>query len=246
MPIRHDRTRPVQTLKKLLKAALNLGSLCICKWEFKRQSFTRFNERPVELAFVFRQLARIYPRRVLDIGTGTTALPHLLRNCGCLVTASDEIHRYWPSGMFNRHYYVISDDITDSALHAEFDFITCVSVLEHIEDSDAAMKNIFTLLAPAGYLLLTFPYTDGKYMRNVYELPGSSYGQNFPFICQSYSRSDLDRWLRDNNGLILEQEYWQFWEGAYWTDGAQIIPPRKTDVTSPHQLTCMLLQKVER
>jgi SAM-dependent methyltransferase len=246
MPIGHDTTQPAQTLKTLLKAVLNLGSQCTCKWEFRRQSFTRFNERPVELAFVFRQLARIYPRRVLDVGTGVTALPHLLRNCGCLVTATDKIKGYWPCGMVNRHYYIIDDDITESRLHGEFDFITCVSVLEHIENSDAAMNNIFRLLAPGGYLLLTFPYSEGKYIRNVYELPGSSYGQDFPFICQSYSRTDLDRWVRDNNGLIVEQEYWQFWEGAYWTLGRQIVPPRKTHTQGPHQLTCIVLQKMER
>ena len=236
----------MQTLKTLLKTVLNLGSLCICKWEFMRQSFTRFNERPVELAFVFTQLARIYPRRVLDIGTGMTALPHLLRNCGCLVSASDKIQGHWPKGMCNRHYYIVGDDITASRLHGEFDFITCVSVLEHIEDSDAAMKNIFRLLGPGGYLLLSFPYTEAKYVRNVYELPGSSYGQDFPFICQSYSRCDLDRWVKDNHGVIVEQEYWEFWEGAYWTDGDQIIPPRKTDMYSRHQLTCILIQKAER
>lgn len=230
-------------MKTLIKTVLNIGPLLLCRWEFRRQSFIRFNERPVEYAFLFRQLARIYPRKVLDIGTGMSAVPHIVRNCGFLITAIDNMRDYWPRGTFNRHFRIINDDITRSRLQEEFDLVVCISVLEHIADAHAAMKNIFRLLAPNGYLVLTFPYTESEYIGNVYELPGSSYGQEFSHICQSYSRSDLDKWLKDNHGVIAEQEYWQFWDGSYWTVGNQIIPPVKTDVDRRHQLTCVLIQK---
>lgn len=230
-------------MKSLLKRILNFGSTVLCRREFRRQSFVRFNERPVEYAFLFRHLAQICPRKVLDVGTGITALPHLIRNCGCLVTAIDNIRDYWPTGMLNRHYHVIDDDITRLKLSGEFDLIACISVLEHIENADAAIKNIFTRMAPNGYLVLTCPYTEREYIKNVYELPGSIYGQAASFICQSYSRSDLDRWMKNNNGIIVEQEFWQFWDGPCWTVGNQIVPPRRTDGDALHQLTCLLIQK---
>lgn len=215
----------------------------VCQKEFELQSFERFNERPVELGFLFVKLRELYPRTVLDVGTGTTALPHLMRNCGFLVTASDNVRDYWPSGMLNRHYHVVDDDITDTRLSGKFDLITCISVLEHIRKPDDAMRNMFSLLAPGGHLILTFPYNERNYVENVYELPGSSYGQGAQFITQSYSRTELDRWLRDNHAKVLDQEYWQFWAGDHWTVGEQIIPPRRVTAEDKHQLTCVLIRK---
>jgi 2-polyprenyl-3-methyl-5-hydroxy-6-metoxy-1,4-benzoquinol methylase len=233
----------IEFIKTPIRKLLNLHLRWVCKREFRKQSFSRFNERPVELAFVFKHIARIYPRKVLDVGTGATALPHLMRNCGCLVTSIDNIEDYWPSEMVNRHYHVINDDITNSKLQDKFDLITCVSVLEHIEDSESAIRNMFTLLNTGGYLILTFPYTENKYCKNVYKLPGSSYGQNNPYITQSYSRNELSQWLEENNGIIIKQTYWQFWDGDFWTVGNQIIPPFEVGVEDKHQISCLLIQK---
>jgi SAM-dependent methyltransferase len=234
----------LKTLKRRVWTLLN--RLCpswACKLEYQHQKFNRFGERPVEFAFVFRKIAEIYPKQLLDVGTGNSALPHLIRSCGILVTAIDNIRDYWPGGMFNRHYYVLHDDITDTRLRDKFDMITCISAIEHIERADAAVRNMFSLLNPGGHLVLTFPYTEKGYVRNVYELPGSNYGQEYPFITQSYSRLELDRWLKHNHGVIMEQEYWQFWDGDYWTVGSQIIPPKKVAADDRHQLTCLDITK---
>src|SRR5690606_8393213 len=165
------------------------------------------------------------------------------RNCGGLVTAKDNVRDYWPSGMVNRHYYIVDDDIRDTRLSGKFDLITCISVLEHIQESDRAVRNMVALLEPHGHLILTFPYNETNYVRNVYELPGSSYGQGVPYITQSYSRRELERWTRENGAEIVEQEYWQFWDGDHWTVGEQVIPPKRVGPTDKHQLTCILLRK---
>lgn len=233
----------LKNIKLRVKNILSFYPQMICKYEYENQTFDRFHERPVEFAFVFRKLAEIYPQKILDIGTGTSALPLLMRNGGFLVTAIDNIHAYWPSGMTNRHYHIIKDDIVDTRLKDKFDLITCVSVLEHIEEYDAAVRNMFTLLNPDGALILTFPYNEKSYIRNVYKLPGSSYGQHLPYITQSYSRTELNKWLQDNNGVIIEQEYWRFWEGDHWTVGTQLIPPEKVSSEDKHQLSCLLIQR---
>ncbi len=229
--------------KQTIKRLLNLYPEWICKQEFESQVFTRFNERPVEFGFVFRALGTIYPQKILDVGTGTTALPHLMRNCGCLVTATDNVHDYWPSGMLNRHYHVIDDDITATRLSTTFDLITCISVLEHIQNPDDAIRNMFSLLKPGGHLVLTVPYNEKSYTKNVYELPGSSYGKDAAYITQSYSRAELRRWVDESNASIVDQEYWQFWTGDHWTIGDQIIPPKCVGVDEKHQLTCILMKK---
>ncbi|MHC4165479.1 MAG: class I SAM-dependent methyltransferase [Planctomycetota bacterium] len=234
----------IRTAKNIIKTILNCYPRWKCRQEFRNQEFTRFNERPVEFNFVFKKLSAIYPRKILDVGTGTTALPHLIRNCGFLTTATDNIRDYWPSGMVNRHYYVINDDITDSHLEETFDLITCISVLEHMERADDAVRNMFRLLNQDGHLIMTFPYNERTYVRNVYDIPGSTYGQGAPYITQSYSRTEIDRWVRANQGVIMDQEYWCFWEGDYWTVGSQIIPPKMVTAADKHQLTCIHIRKV--
>ena len=77
-------------------------------------------------------------------------MPHLMRNCGFLVTAIDNIKDYWHHGMTNRHYHVINDDITRSCLDGPFDLVSCISVLEHIPYHQKAIENIFRLLKPGG------------------------------------------------------------------------------------------------
>jgi len=215
----------------------------VCRREYESQEFNWINERPVEYRFVLQHLSHIVPVTVLDVGTGTTALPHLLRNCGFLVTAIDNIHDYWPKGMFNRHFYVINDDITNTRLAKKFDFITCVSVLEHIKNHEAAINSMFNLLNPEGHLALTFPYNENKYIENVYMLPEAGYGKDASYICQVYSRNELNKWLKMNNGKIVEQEYWQIFTGDFWTFGKRLYPPRQVHKHEKHQLTCILIQK---
>ena len=214
-----------------------------CKKEYLNKKFKWVNERPIEYKFVFQALTKLYPKTVLDVGTGTTALPHLLSNCGFLVTAIDNIIDYWPRGMFNRHYYIIQDDITSSKLKIQFDFITCISVLEHIEKSDDAIINMFRLLKKNGYLVLTFPYNENKYIENVYKLSGAGYGKNVNYKCQIYSRNEINRWLEKINGKLILQEYWQVFTGKYWTFGNRLYPPIKVNKEEKHHLTCILLQK---
>lgn len=229
--------------KSRVRSLLNRYPARLCREEFEGQEFTRFNERPVEFAFVFRQIAEHYPKKILDVGTGTTALPHLMRNCGALVTATDNVRDYWDEGMFNRHYHVVDDDITATRLAERFDLVTCVSVLEHVERFDDAVRNMLSLLNPGGRLVLTFPYTERGYVRNVYELPGSSYGQDAPYITQSYSRAELDRWAVENRAEVVEQEFWRFWTGEHWTVGEQVIPPVKAGREERHQLSCVCLRR---
>ncbi len=226
------------SLKNLGKTFLLAGSGWLAKSEYKRQCFKRANERPIELAFLFRIVRDRFPKRILDVGAGTTALPHLLRNCGMEVTAIDNIRDYWPAGMINRHYHVIDDDIRSTKIKGSFDLISCISVLEHIDEFDKAVKGMFSLLSTEGSLVITCPYTEDKYFPNVYELPNSAYGQNAPYKTRSFARPNLDAWLKANNAELVEVEYWCCWTGNAWTVGEQVIPPKQVSQNENHQLAC--------
>ena len=233
----------IKRAKSLVKKVLSSFTLWSCQFEFERQKFERFNERPIEYAFAFRQLGAIYPKSVLDVGTGTSALPALFRTSGFLVTATDNVRDYWPAGMFNRHYHIVDDDMTATRLRQRFDAVTCISVLEHVKEHQSAVRDMLKLLNPGGHLILTCPYTEDRYVPNVYKEAGSMYGQDFAFVTQSYSRTELNSWLKESNAEIIEQEFWQFWDGPCWTVGQQVIPPRQVGAGDLHQHTCLLIRK---
>lgn len=211
--------------------------------EWKHPRYAEPNERPVELAFASKWLARLYPRRVLDVGAGGSAWPFVLAHCGFRVTAIDPGGRYWGGRLFNRHYHVVQDDITRSRLSERFDAVTCISVLEHIPDHRAAFSGMLERLEEGGHLLLTVPYNERRFVEDVYSTrPGARSGKRRS-ICRVYSRAQLDEWLRGNPGRIIEQEYYQVFTGELWAFGERIPLPKRVSVSEPHHLTCLAIQK---
>jgi len=212
------------------------------KNEFKNPPFATFNERPIEYKFVFEQISKQYPKKILDVGTGLTSLPHLMANCGCAVTAIDNIQDYWDHNLFNRHYYVKNDNVIKPKLNDKFDLITCISTLEHIENYNKAVESMFSLLNNGGYLILTFPYNEKKYVDNVYALDESNTDFLPSYKTHAFSRKEIESWL-DNKAKIAHQEYWKFFTGEYWTTGERLNIPKLVTKDETHQISCILFQK---
>lgn len=208
------------------------------------QSFRKHNERPQEFAFLFRALGKHAPRTILDVGTGTTALPALLATCGAIVTAIDNVTDYWPDGMVNRHWHIIDDDIQRTKLSATFDMVTCISTLEHIRDYDAAMGNIMRLVRRGGHLVLTCPYTEREFVEDTYRAAGADpESAKQAYICRSYGRAQLDGWLRSGGGEVVEAEYWKGWTGRHWAMGSRVDPPEASSRDGDHNLACLLIRR---
>ena len=82
----------------------------------------------------------------------------------------------------------------------------------------------------------------------------SQFISRLEFSRQSFERfnerpveySYVFKWLQQNDGKIVDQEYWQFWEGNFWTMGNQLIPPIRVSAEDRHQLTCVLIQNISR
>lgn len=218
----------------------------ICATESSNQTFQFHNERPIEYGFALRELAEHRPKSVLDVGTGTTAWPHILKNCGFMVTAIDNVADYWPEGMVNRHWTVRDVDILDPLeLHERFGAVTCISTLEHIEDYMTAVRNMLALLEDGGRLILTCPYNHREFSANVYERPDALYGKEPSFggiICRSFSAKQMEEWL--GLGATLEKrELWRLFSGPVWATGARIPWEKAESEDAPHQLGCFVLRK---
>jgi len=237
--------KTLHTIKTWINSIGLVYTRMLCKREYTRQKFLGLNERPVEFAFIFKKIVEIYPKNILDVGTGMTALPYMLRNTGLLVTAIDNIKDYWPKGMVNRHFHVVNDDIQNTKLKEQFDVITCISVLEHIQDHRAAMKSMFKLLKPGGTLILTCPYTHHQYVPNVYDLKESGVTDKFSFVTQSFSEKERTEWMDDSEFELSDEEYWQFFDGEFWTCGKQHDKPSKVTEQDRHQISCMAFRRPE-
>ena len=213
--------------------------------EFNNQKFSAINERPIEYNFLFKMLTINKIHTIVDIGTGKSPLPKLLSNCGYIVDSIDNIKDYWPKGMMNKHYHVIDGDITNIEIIKKFDLVTCISVIEHIENYESAVESMAKMTKKNGYLLITCPYTENNYCPDVYKnIDSSQYLKNIPFKTQSYSRNTLPDLIIKNGLTIVEQEYWQFYTGNYWTCGDQLPIPIKVNKDNRHQLTCILAKNI--
>lgn len=235
---------------KILNKAVSLILICykktiqvllypVLKREYRKPYFSEFNERAVEYAFVFRCLWQNCPLSVLDVGPGSSALPHMMSNCGFAVTAVDEKKSYWKTKYVNRHYLVLKDDIINPELKSRFDAVTCVSVLEHIPKHAAAIDSMLNLLNPGGHLILTVPYSNKGYIDNVYSLEGAGYGQNAPYVCQVFSEKEIKLWTEPEICRIQAIEYYRIFEGELWTFGKRLKPPRKVELSENPQLVCI-------
>jgi 2-polyprenyl-3-methyl-5-hydroxy-6-metoxy-1,4-benzoquinol methylase len=216
----------------------------VCLAEFESQKFSHHNERPIEYRFALQALAEKRPQTVLDVGTGTTAWPHLLRNCGYVVSAADNVRDYWPDGMVNRHWTVLDVDIVNprERVHEQYDAITCISVLEHIPDHVKAVRNMVAMLKPGGLLVLTTPYSHLHPDPNVYDRQDALYGKGVSYICRSSSAAELQQWIEC--GLRLEhRELWRLYTGPVWATGERCEWSKAQSETEAHQLGCFSFVK---
>lgn len=229
-------------LKALIHRAGRAYVRRVCRAEFESQTFTTHNERPIEYRFALQCLAATRPKSVLDVGSGTTAWPRILRDCGFLVTAVDNVRDYWPAGMTNRHWTVLDVDILNpNGRLKQYDAVTCISVLEHIEDHEKAVRTIANALPTGGSLILTTPYSHSHFDPNVYLRPDALYGKDLPYICRSSSAAEMKRWL--SAGFELEaRELWRLFTGPVWATG-QRCEWRPAGESEPHQLGCFLLRR---
>ena len=191
-----------------------------------------------------QSLATKRPKTVLDVGTGTTSWPHLLRNCGFVTTAIDNVRDYWDRDIVNRHWTVLDIDITNlKGFKGAFDAVTCISVIEHIPDHEAAVRNMLQLLVPGGMLILTTPYNHGEYCPNVYKRPDALYGQDAPYICRSHSQKEIEGWQR-LGARLTRRELWRLFSGPVWATGNRVAWAEVHSEAEPHQLGCFEFEKV--
>jgi 2-polyprenyl-3-methyl-5-hydroxy-6-metoxy-1,4-benzoquinol methylase len=109
-------------------------------------------------AVVFEMLARLRPppAHVLDLGAGTGAWVNRLRAAGYKVTAFER-----PNGGYSGSVPLVEGDLNrDFAAEfgeTRFDLLTCIEVIEHVENPRHLLRNAQRLLSRDGLILITTP-----------------------------------------------------------------------------------------
>ncbi len=115
----------------------------------------------------------------LEVGPGSGVyIPALCEYCKNVTVIDVEDSFLAHVRSFSNRYpnlKVLGDDITQSSLPSQsFDLILCSEVVEHIRDSQTAIKEMYRLLKPGGILILSTPqkYSTLEILAKYAFLPG--------------------------------------------------------------------------
>ncbi|MEM3101549.1 MAG: class I SAM-dependent methyltransferase [Candidatus Nitrosotenuis sp.] len=95
----------------------------------------------------------------LDIGCGNgIVIKHLRKNNDLRISGCDiNLKALYYARRRNNKIYLFQYDLLKDTLERSYDTIGCFDVLEHINDDVKAIKSLYDLVRPDGYLLLTVP-----------------------------------------------------------------------------------------
>jgi len=204
----------------------------------------KVNERPVEYAFVLGHMARIYPGSVLDVGSGESAWSQMLAYCCFEVTDIDNSPGFrlkrigTQKGKKYKLKQSITVDVTKIDLVAQFDFVCCISTLEHIKDFELAISKMFAALNPGGHLALTIPYHFIDSFWNVYDVTKP---EKVAGLCHQFNQRQIDKWLLEHDATLIDEKYYKIFSGQYWRAGDRLQPVEVHK--SRAQLACLLMSK---
>jgi 2-polyprenyl-3-methyl-5-hydroxy-6-metoxy-1,4-benzoquinol methylase len=132
---------------------------------------------------------------IFDAPTGHGALTNKLLKAGKFVTAGDIDTDKFMLDSKSNNLELLQLDLTDPALpvdDAVFDTAICVEGVEHLENQWLLARNLYRILKPGGFLILTTPNIVNFRSRVRYFLEGRYEFFKRPLVCGVSNTHDLD------------------------------------------------------
>ena len=109
--------------------------------------------------------------KVLDVGAGAGAFSQRLTDLGYNVTALDSDPEKWIPTEIPFLQLNIDAGIAGS-VQKMFDAVCCLEVIEHVENPWNLLREIYSVVEPGGYLLLSTPNITSFLSRSIFFLTG--------------------------------------------------------------------------
>jgi ubiquinone/menaquinone biosynthesis C-methylase UbiE len=135
---------------------------------------------------------------ILDCGCGNGDFLSSLENEGYMVSGSDFSEESVKQTKSKIKGEVFKMDLTKNIPNKKYDIIICSEVLEHIENDDLSISNMYKLLNPQGILIISSPFLK-KYW---------SIHDKFSGHIRRYEPFELEQLLIKNHFKILESFGW--------------------------------------
>lgn len=165
--------------------------------------------------FIMEISSFIQGKLILDVGCGGGLLTTTLASKGGIVTGIDENEALIEVATqeAERRQLTIDYQAIDDATWAEthenyYDIITCMELLEHVEDPIAIIQNSYKMLKPNGlFFVSTINRTVSAYLLAI--VAAEYIFKLLPLHTHSYEQfikpHELAQWCRDNNFTLLKQ-----------------------------------------
>jgi len=179
--------------------------------------------------WMYDNIKKYLSGHVMDIGSGLgDIVQYYTRSNIDSVTLSDysdqmvaylkkkfsHLDRYFPLIMD-----ISADNFYPDSAHTSKDTVTCINVLEHIEDDAKALRNMHCLLNKNGRLVLVVPACDQLY-GTLDALVGHY---------RRYDKKELRRVLNEAGFVVTEQRYMNFLGIFTWFFSGRILKQKKFD-----------------
>lgn len=146
----------------------------------------------------------IFKGKILDVGCGDGTLLSLFQGDGNELSGCDISDKAieLAKNKFGDIAIFTTGDITHcgSLPEGEFDVIICSEVLEHIEDDELAIRNLYHKLKTEGYLIISTQYIK-KYWSLHDELDGH---------VRRYEPNELENKIKENGFVVCECWSWGY------------------------------------
>jgi len=160
----------------------------------------------------FRLFSKYVPRNanVLDLGSGDGAWALRLHNASYKVTACDV--KVPSDRPFPFRQVDLNANFSDAFLEGDYDAVTFVEVIEHLENPRHAFRQIRAILKEGGLVLLTTPNASGLYSRLRFFFTG----QMAMFTDEAYQPTghitpltawQLEKVFMENGFLVVERTF---------------------------------------